>query len=243
MLVLEYDAETVHALLQAIYPGPVLPIKSILLAHKCDGIANRYRISGTLFALDAAIFQEPIEPDDAFSFACLAWRMGSWHLFEKVSRWTHKLDLAETFLQAYDTLGGMEVLAALSTTRLERMARITTLIETFPRTIVCESCRSQGRSAYQAVKGPIFSLFDEPYPDVASLLSPSSFAVPAASEGCLGTPATGCRQYLQGTRYSAETRQMLATASDLVPQVVLRRIVEQKLEDQDTVLEAGYATA
>lgn len=232
------DAETVCYLLQALYPGPVLPITDIPLAYKCEAAAFSYGVSPTVFTYDRNLFSEANKEDDPIGLCALAWNAGEWTLLEEASRWVHRLDLVKSLTVFQEVVGGPEVISALIATQMEREDCIRRVVERLPKGIICHFCRSTGRDATAALIDAVSALFKHPFPETAALLNGASvLATPQLLRACR---SKGCRTSMRKYKYSTHQADAVNEAIKCVPQSILPRLVDLRRANQRGHLQATW---
>lgn len=236
LLKVSKDAETVCHLLQALYPGPNLPIMDITLAYKCETAAFQYDLSPTIFTYDRNLFSTVDRSNDPIGLCVLAWNAGEWSLLEEVSRWALGVNLVEQLALFEDVIGGPELIAALLETQMERQAQVHRLVDKIPLGLICHHCRSTGRNVAPAFVAAIAEVFQVPYPNTASILTnPATLATPKLLRACR---SKGCRGSVRKFKYTVQQADELKEAIDRIPQTILPRIVDlQRINQRSSLRE------
>lgn len=212
-----------RCLLEAIYPGPPVPIHSTSLATKTTAAAQKYGISPTLLQYDRSLFSRDNIRLDPFGTCVLAWNAGQWPYLELASRYTHRLRLEGLLPRAMETVGGPEVLASLMAMTLERRTRIDAVVGRLPGDLICSACRLKNRNAYAPLLEAITQLFQSPFPDIASVFDDvDALATPFLLRGCVSKNCLkSVREYTFSDRQISSLKEALAA----VPQTMLEDVI------------------
>lgn len=233
-----HDAETICSLLQALYPGPALPITDLHLAYKCEAAAFSYNLSPAIFTYDRNLFSAEHKRNDPIGLCILAWNAGEWTLLEEASRWVHRADLVEALTLFREMPGGPQVIAALLATQMEREDCIRRVVEAIPRGIACHVCRSTGRNVVPAFVTAVADVFKSPNPDTIRLANnPSFLATPSLLRACR---SKGCRSSLRRYKYTPQQMELLQDVIECVPQTISPHLVELQRANQRSVIQAEW---
>lgn len=237
--ILDFDGDTVCAMLKAIYPGPSGSIETISLALKCADLADAYHLSYTLFPLNSLLLSDDDIRANPFVVCVLAWNSCQWSLVERASRFTHQLDLKDLMPEAMEMTGGTEVLAALLATELERAERILEVAGRLPGGILCSSCCKSGRNVTTALVTAIGQVFEEPYPDLSRVFDKAETL--ATPHFLLGCSSGGCITAMD--RYAITEQHYTACKAALssVPQTILPKIIKAKADSVDGWINAMWS--
>lgn len=222
---LDEDRQTVQAILQAIYPLPSPAITSLRTGLKCVEAAIKYGLSPSLFRIDFEAFSDTATVDNPFGLCCLAWCTGDWAILQHAFRFTHTRSLVELVHHAFRHPKGGEVLSAILATRAQKQKAVLAVVSMLPTNLLCESCRSGGRDASQALVRAVAALFDAPFPDMSRLFNdPESTWIPYLA----GCPSNACGQSARTVHYGTQQYRNVQYALENVPQTIESWIIQER---------------
>lgn len=230
-LPLPESAETLCALLQALYPFRRSPITSVPLAKSCIAAARKYHINPAGFPFHPDLFTDTSLSQHPFFLATLAWNSRQWSLVQKAARYLHAVDTMTMFIEAMSLSGGGEVLAAVLATRLMRHEAIADVVRRVPHDILCAQCRGS-RNIVHELEAAFSDAFDTPYPSITSVLfNGTVLNSTAVLQGCT---SQGCWTSISGYSLTSNQLALLTTALEAVPTTIPLGLLELKSVESST---------
>lgn len=228
------DGETVLALLLACHIDSFVPITSIKLAETFVATALTYNVQLPRMAVAPGFFSPPALALAPLRHCALAWNLGRVHTLLEASRYALSgSELQRSVAWARATRSGMEMLAALALTQMDRQEAIINIISWLPGDLKCPDCQTQGRNVYGEMKETTETVFEAAYPNTYSLINPLTWASSILSDNC---PTDGCSTWASQYRFKEEDSILIIRAASSVSQTIKPLYLPPNLQGQPVLV-------